>query len=121
MNNDARYRKIKEPGEFYAGDETGYGRFMELRERCQFWDKLAYHLRPRIGFGSFTRSALSDTFVSVPGLVQMSSARSIRTKPIQKSIWRASAPNISCTSTPPRGSLASQRPRGLRISWTRRS
>lgn len=39
MNNDARYRKIKEPGEFYAGDETGYGRFMELRERCQFWDK----------------------------------------------------------------------------------
>ncbi|MFP3755934.1 peptidase M23 [Cupriavidus sp. SIMBA_020] len=38
-NNEARYRKLKEPGEFYAGDPAGYERFMALVDKAQFWDK----------------------------------------------------------------------------------
>ncbi|MFC4485424.1 MULTISPECIES: hypothetical protein [Cupriavidus] len=38
-NNEARYRKLKEPGEFYGGDPAGYGRFMAFVGKAQFWDK----------------------------------------------------------------------------------
>ncbi|MGO4762658.1 peptidase M23 [Cupriavidus sp. 2KB_3] len=38
-NNEVRYRKLKEPGEFYGGDPAGYDRFMAFLGKVQFWDK----------------------------------------------------------------------------------
>lgn len=38
-HNDARFRKLKEPGEFYDGNEAGYNKFIKLLESFQFWDK----------------------------------------------------------------------------------
>ncbi len=38
-NNEARYKKLKDPGEFYADDEAGYVKFMQLLAKFQFWDK----------------------------------------------------------------------------------
>jgi len=38
-NNEARYRKLKEAGEFYDGNEAGYDRFIGFQRKLQFWDK----------------------------------------------------------------------------------
>lgn len=38
-HNDAKFRKLKEPGEFYDGNEAGYAKFIKLLESLQFWDK----------------------------------------------------------------------------------
>jgi predicted chitinase len=38
-HNDAKFRKLKEPGEFYDGNEAGYAKFIKLLESFQFWDK----------------------------------------------------------------------------------
>jgi hypothetical protein len=38
-HNEAKYRKLKDPGEFYDGNEAGYKKFIKLLESFQFWDK----------------------------------------------------------------------------------
>jgi predicted chitinase len=38
-NNEARYARLKNQGEFYHGNDTGYAKFMEMLKSFQFWDK----------------------------------------------------------------------------------
>lgn len=38
-HNEAKFRKLKEAGEFYEGNEAGYNKFIKLLESLQFWDK----------------------------------------------------------------------------------
>ncbi|AME26584.2 M23 family metallopeptidase [Burkholderia sp. PAMC 26561] len=38
-HNEAKFRKLKEVGEFYDGNEAGYNKFIKLLESLQFWDK----------------------------------------------------------------------------------
>ncbi|WP_250480909.1 hypothetical protein [Caballeronia sp. GAOx1] len=33
------YRKLKDEGEFYHGNDAGYAAFLKLLESFQFWDK----------------------------------------------------------------------------------
>jgi len=37
-HNETRYGKLKEPGEFYEGNEAGYRKFIAFLESFQFWD-----------------------------------------------------------------------------------
>ncbi|CAB3768260.1 M23 family metallopeptidase [Paraburkholderia humisilvae] len=37
-HNEQRYRKLKDEGEFYHGNETGYKQFMDLLTSFQFWN-----------------------------------------------------------------------------------
>ncbi|MFM0608295.1 peptidase M23 [Paraburkholderia sediminicola] len=37
-HNEDRYRKLKDPGEFYDGNEAGYRKFLNLLKSFQFWD-----------------------------------------------------------------------------------
>ncbi|SAK68653.1 EF hand domain-containing protein [Caballeronia catudaia] len=41
-NNEERYRKLKDEGEFYHGDDDGYAAFMKLLKSFQFWDKTGF-------------------------------------------------------------------------------
>lgn len=38
-HNEERYRKLKDEGEFYHGNEAGYTKFINLLKSFQFWDK----------------------------------------------------------------------------------
>lgn len=38
-NNEERYRNLKQAGEYYAGDDNGYEKFIKFTEKIQFWDK----------------------------------------------------------------------------------
>ncbi len=38
-HNEERYRKLKEEGEFYHGNEAGYTQFIRLLESFQFWEQ----------------------------------------------------------------------------------
>ncbi|MFM0047084.1 hypothetical protein [Paraburkholderia sediminicola] len=37
-HNEDRYRKLKDPGEFYDGNDAGYTKFLNLLKSFQFWD-----------------------------------------------------------------------------------
>ncbi|KAE8757515.1 hypothetical protein FSO04_23775 [Paraburkholderia madseniana] len=37
-HNEDRYRKLKDPGEFYAGNDAGYTKFINLLRSFQFWE-----------------------------------------------------------------------------------
>ncbi|EKS71218.1 peptidase M23 [Burkholderia sp. SJ98] len=39
VHNEDRYRKLKDEGEFYHGNDAGYAAFLKLLESFQFWDK----------------------------------------------------------------------------------
>ncbi|MDR5794899.1 peptidase M23 [Caballeronia sp. LZ008] len=38
-HNEDRYRKLKDEGEFYHGNDAGYAAFLKLLKSFQFWDK----------------------------------------------------------------------------------
>ncbi|WP_250525453.1 M23 family metallopeptidase [Caballeronia sp. GAWG2-1] len=49
-NNEDRYRKLKDEGEFYHGDEAGYAAFIKLLKSFQFWDKTNFAAGEKLWF-----------------------------------------------------------------------
>lgn len=64
-NNEARYGKLKDEGEFYHGDEAGYKAFIKLLKSFQFWDKTDFTAGQKLWF--FIRSRLCGILGSVGG------------------------------------------------------
>jgi predicted chitinase len=48
--NEARYSKLKDEGEFYHGDEAGYAAFMKRLKSFQFWDKTGLASEQKLWF-----------------------------------------------------------------------
>ncbi|SAL80527.1 hypothetical protein AWB71_06141 [Caballeronia peredens] len=49
-HNEERYRKLKDEGEFYHGDDKGYAAFMTLLKSFQFWDKTGLDAGQKLWF-----------------------------------------------------------------------
>ncbi|SAK64299.1 hypothetical protein AWB75_02924 [Caballeronia catudaia] len=49
-HNEERYRKLKDEGEFYHGDEDGYKAFIKLLKSFQFWDKTGFASGEKLWF-----------------------------------------------------------------------
>lgn len=49
-HNEERYRKLKDEGEFYHGDDAGYAAFMKRLTSFQFWNKTGLDTEQKLWF-----------------------------------------------------------------------
>ncbi|SAK64283.1 hypothetical protein AWB75_02922 [Caballeronia catudaia] len=88
-HNEERYRKLKDEGEFYHGDEDGYKAFIKLLKSFQFWDKTGFASGEKLWFfhplafvrhfrkcGWLSKDELAATFPRYPFYTETGDQRS---------------------------------------------